>query len=1307
MEKLFHSRAVKEDPIVFYSGKELIKTASNLREDVARYIETIEASNNTIWILVHAIGAGEVWGCFPSGTLVNTPQGFVPIEDLEAGNAVFTHKGRERKVVERSKREHVGGLISLQVSGKESVEMTPNHPVLCVKKKDYKRFVSWKDNRGLSIKEGLDSYDFSPEFIRADEISPGDFVLSSVETEEVVCEELLPHAKALGYYLAEGCTAPHSPHRFQRKDGTVSVYRHTCPNRMIFVVSSEEKDALIIEDLEKWASDNGRSLWVSDYKQRTEGHKSLRLEVSFSEVASLAVEHCGSGAATKYISGSIKKMPLEWKREFLAAYFNGDGHQTKGLGYRDGALRTSTVSRQLAYDLQDVLLSMGVVSSVHSRVQHGGFGSPNRIWEISIGSSQLRVLALEGTRFDFESYRNRISRSETKLWRDQAMFRVAEVSHVEWSGTVHNIEVEEDNTYQVLGLSVHNSNRNGDLTLENALNHVPAQWTGNPELDKAIAKGWPYGWPTYYNAHFYANHCFPGYTQITMCSGEKKPIDEVKRGDAVLTHKGRYRTVEEVYSREYSGGMIKLYGPALGTLQCTPEHPILVIKSDQLKCHGSNRCTPITHANSYACEARNCKKALESLKYDKEWVRAEEVEEGDFVLFVPHPECSGKVDERFAWLLGLFMSEGSFVYSEGRLTGAQLTLGVSEGDLSAELEKTLSSLRLHYTGPYKHKANNTLMYVFDQDGAHLFKHYIEGRYSHERSFRGEVFSWSTDLKKHLLGGMLDGDGHQYKRTSSNSGTLRVRSTSYGLLEDIKELALSAHISAAVSWDTPDGKKIGEYLGRPSGVVRIGRMFSKELSQYALKVSPVEPKKRCTYSFPYGGLEMLQVTEISREHYSGHVYNLKVDEDNSYVAEGVAVHNCNKDPNKRVGDVAFVTWDPVMKRVELILRLDRERAERFGGSWALKRMDRGDPVDVSMGMRVPFDLSETETDWAKYEAAVRTYDPKIHKSPGQAVLMYHRRDPIYGLSITRRDYTPLAKTKLRQIMPDGQRICVRNTFPKFFDISLVVIGAERPAKLLWKMASRCEASGTKCASCKGKGCDNKCAPSGALVYERAEKLMKTASSKQGDFNKRSMDKDVPSNFNPKSVASVAESEESLPRTVLREMARRGPEAAFSTSSLMGIKLRPEEFQRLLLTLMGSPEKAEELTARNIVFGETDEKIKTPDIHYRFFSPALSQILQRFMPMRSGYEPYLKVRMVKVVAKKPLVEPEKSLDGDLQKVSAAYNDYCDNIKRNFIKQSALLLRNNSALRWEIRKSAGMSKTATIIGDLTQAYLGIDGF
>lgn len=923
--KLSHSGGLpyRDDPVLFYSGKELIKQASTMRPDVEAFIEKIEAQKNDLWILVHAIGAGEVYGCFPQGETVSTPEGLRDISHLRKGDLVRTHTGEYRPISATFLRPHSGDLLRLKVLGKDSIRLTANHPVLVVRKSEYDRL--WRKhkwsyrNSGKSWREFLQGLELPMDFVRADSLSRGDFVVSAVDRTEDTCEELVPHARFIGHYLSEGCLAKHARWKYTKKDGTPSVYRDRGFSKIIFTLSSENDD-LIVSDIQKWCDENGRSLGLYDRCVRKGIAKSIRLEVSHAHMATLLDIHCSHLAKNKRLSTYIKQMPTDWQKEMVVAYFCGDGHQQKGCGYRKGTLRVSTVSKDLAYDTQEVLLRLGVISSVHSRIQTGGFGPPNRIYEVSVGSSQLQMLA--GSRSTYSLKSRSFPRGKIKLWRNFALYPVDLVLYEPWAGEVYNVEVEGDQSYNIDGLSVHNSNRNGDLTLEDALNHVPPQWTGNPVLDRPLAARWPYGWPTYYNAYVYANHV------------------------------------------------------------------------------------------------------------------------------------------------------------------------------------------------------------------------------------------------------------------------------------------------------------------------------------------------------------------------------------------------NKDPKKKIGDVAFVTWDPLMKRVELLLHLYRDLTKEFGGSWALKRMDNGDPVDVSMGMRVPFDLSETETDWAKYYEAVKTYDPRLHKSPGQAVLAYNRRDPIHGLSITRNDYTSLVKTRLRTILPDGSKVAVRNTFPRFFDISTVIIGAERPAKLLWKKASHCETTGIKCAGkCKKAGCSNKCAPSGALVYERAERLMKTAGDKRGSFKKRSLiEKEMPSTFNPKAVAGLAQAEESLPRGVLRSMAQRGAPEALSTSALLGIKLKPEEFQRLILTLLGKEDLAEELSAKNILFGPTDEQVDTPEISHKSFSPGLAKTLQKFMPMRSGYEPYVRVRIIQIVVRKPLVAPERSTEGVLQKVSAAYNDYLDNIQRNFIKESAVILNQYPTLRLELRKAVGMKKTAAVIGELTQAYLGV---
>ena len=64
--------------------------------------------------------------CFPAGTLVMTEQGYLPIDEVEVGMKVLTHKGRWKMVTAVGSK--TGRTILLK--GKHSsLECTPNHPI--------------------------------------------------------------------------------------------------------------------------------------------------------------------------------------------------------------------------------------------------------------------------------------------------------------------------------------------------------------------------------------------------------------------------------------------------------------------------------------------------------------------------------------------------------------------------------------------------------------------------------------------------------------------------------------------------------------------------------------------------------------------------------------------------------------------------------------------------------------------------------------------------------------------------------------------------------------------------------------------------------------------------------------------------------------------------------------------------------------------------------------------------------------------------------------------------------------------------
>lgn len=131
------------------------------------------------------------------------------------------------------------------------------------------------------------------------------------------------------------------------------------------------------------------------------------------------------------------------------------------------------------------------------------------------------------------------------------------------------------------------------------------------------------------------------------------------------------------------------------------------------------------------------------------------------------------------------------------------------------------------------------------------------------------------------------------------------------------------------------------------------------------------------------------------------------------------HHMNKDPSRAFGRVELAVWNPKMHRVELVIYLDRALCMQFDAMDVIERIERGEFPDVSMGCKVPFDVC--------------MICGKESKTPN--------------------DYCEHAAMMMNKILPDGRKVCVRNDFPKFFDISIVFIGADKTAKVMAKLAHK--------------------------------------------------------------------------------------------------------------------------------------------------------------------------------------------------------------------------------------------------------------
>lgn len=437
-----------------------------------------------------------------------------------------------------------------------------------------------------------------------------------------------------------------------------------------------------------------------------------------------------------------------------------------------------------------------------------------------------------------------------------------------------------------------------------------------------------------------------------------------------------------------------------------------------------------------------------------------------------------------------------------------------------------------------------------------------------------------------------------------------------------------------------------------------------------------------------------------------------------------LHHRNKDfaPHNHpfYGEIELAAWNPKMKRVELVTRVDKDKCKQGNGLAIWDKLRAGDFPDVSMGAKVPFDTCSICLDWKLYRQAQATFDSKKHRHPGEAVLEVHRstqtqrknakglmewvgEGKIRGLSITRNDYCDHAKNYMNLVLPDGRKVFVFNDYPRFFDISFVFIGADKTAKVMMKIAGAgskaywflpgaeladklgyVEAEGEKTASVDDE------------ILKEAF-LGKIAKFKEGEILKRI----VPSQFAAKAIPLLTQTEPDLPKPILD---RLGADASrgLSTTAGMGIILRPREFQRVILIQLGQGPVADHLEDDGVVFPHVTDEEALP-LSAESFSPVLARFLAPFMGARSCLGPCIEARVA--VVGMPSTQMKKrasSLSSELlRKIGAAYNGYRRSVM-NLVPNAADLVASAASPQMGDLMKVAQAPVTDMFTTLSAAYL-----
>jgi len=345
--------------------------------------------------------------------------------------------------------------------------------------------------------------------------------------------------------------------------------------------------------------------------------------------------------------------------------------------------------------------------------------------------------------------------------------------------------------------------------------------------------------------------CLTPESPILTADGPRA-ISTLTVGNRVVTHTGVIRPVTAVMRRSYSGPVVRVYGPAASrwpglVVTMTPEHPVLV-----------------RHMSHPTGPAR-----LRGVSWKPV---------GEAMLYHPHRACDylrlprivesgAAIGEDLAEFLGWYLAEGYVNRTRERGDYAvTLTFGKSDREegFARRAAARAESWGRH---AYVHRVPGAWRTMINSVSLARWVSSEFGRYSNEKRVPEWVRRLPVNEARAMLDAWLLGDG------TSNGNLRRGASVSRDLAFGMRDLALKIGWSARVGVSPSHG---GEIDGRPL----LTTLPAYEVGVYDRLLNQTTAADAVHYRFLPEPAE-----------YTGEVWNLSVEGDESYCTPFFAVHNC--------------------------------------------------------------------------------------------------------------------------------------------------------------------------------------------------------------------------------------------------------------------------------------------------------------------------------------------------------------------------------------------------------------------------------
>lgn len=363
------------------------------------------------------------------------------LADIKANDSVLSHTGTSNSVQQIAKRQYKGSIVKLK-SKLGEVSLTPEHLVYAIKIPKGDKFLRTPYRKQLS-----------PAWYHAADLKKGDIALypivqAIVEKKHLdnniekpkydfksfdIPKKILLDADILrlfGYYLAEG-----------------SISEKKCSNFILFTLHINEID--IVDDIKKAAKKLGLTPIIRNIPKRN----TVVVSLYSATLARFFKSLFGKYADHKSIPESLMLLPPKMQSHILYGLWKGDGYiNINRDGARGGYV---TISYDLAQQVKVLLLRQGIIPSIYVEEPKKIKGvSHKRSYRIHVGQreSLRKLCSIMGVQYSPKSFKR------DKSWIDDKYVYVpiSDIKTMEYSGFVHNLEVENDHSYTTESFCVHN-----------------------------------------------------------------------------------------------------------------------------------------------------------------------------------------------------------------------------------------------------------------------------------------------------------------------------------------------------------------------------------------------------------------------------------------------------------------------------------------------------------------------------------------------------------------------------------------------------------------------------------------------------------------------------------------------------------------------------------------------------------------------------------------------------------------------------------------------------------------------------------